>query len=76
MGDERLHLPNLPGQMVNTTGCGDAFMAAIGWAYLEGMDLKETAMAGLAAGVIAMESEETINPAMSATAITKKMKNI
>lgn len=73
MGSQRIHLPNLPGHMVNTTGCGDAFMAAIGWAYLEGMDLKETALAGLAAGAIAMESEETINPAMSATALRTRM---
>lgn len=75
MGGERVQLPNLPGQMVNTTGCGDAFMAAIGWAYLEGMDLRETALAGLAAGAVAMESAETINPAMSATAIKNRMKN-
>ena len=74
MDGERLWLPNLPGEMVNTTGCGDAFMGAIGWAYLEGMDLKETALAGLAAGAIAMESAETINPAMSATAIRNRMK--
>ena len=76
MGDERLHLPNLPGNMVNTTGCGDAAMGAIGWAYLEGMNLKETALAGLAAGAIAMESAETINPAMSATSIRNRMNNI
>ena len=75
MGDERLWLPNLPGKMVNTTGCGDAFMAAIGWAYLEGMDLKATALAGLAAGSIAMESEETINPAMSAAEIQRRIQN-
>ena len=75
MGNERLWLPNLPGTMVNTTGCGDAFMAAIAWAYLEGMDLKETARAGLAAGSIAMESAETINPAMSATALKNRMNN-
>ena len=74
MGKEKLWLPNLPGKMVNTTGCGDAFMAAIGWAYLEGMNLKETAMAGLAAGAVAMESDETINPAMSATALKDRMK--
>ena len=74
MGTERLWLPNLPGRMVNTTGCGDAFMAAIGWAYLEGMDLKQTALAGLAAGAIAMESAETMNPAMSADEIKKRMK--
>ena len=66
MGEEKLWLPNLPGNMVNTTGCGDSFTAAIVWAYLEGKDLRSTAMAGLAAGSITMESPETINPAMSA----------
>ena len=73
MGKERLLLPNIPGNMVSTTGCGDAFMAAIAWAYLEGMDLEQTALAGLAAGSIAMESVETINAAMSATAIKNRM---
>ena len=76
MGNERLQLPNLRGKMVNTTGCGDAFMGALGWAYLEGRNLRDTALAGLAAGAIAMESEETINPAMSATAIKNRINNI
>ena len=67
------HIPCLPGKMVNTTGCGDAFMAAIAWAYLEGTDLENTARAGLAASAIAMESEETINPAMSVEALRKKL---
>lgn len=74
MGSERLHLPNLPGTMVNTTGCGDAAMAAIAWAYLQGSDLKTTALSALAAGVITMESSETINPAMSKTALVQRMK--
>ena len=52
---ERVHLPVLPAEMVNTTGCGDAFMAAITWAYLAGTDLTGTAKAGLAASAIAME---------------------
>ena len=73
MGDQRLWLPNLPGHMVNTTGCGDAFMAALVWSYLQGSDLKQTALAGLAAGSIAMESGETINPLMSASALKSRM---
>ena len=73
MGKERLWLPTIPGQMVNTTGCGDAYMAALVWAYLEGSDLETTARAGLAAGSIAMESPETINPNLSAQALKNRM---
>lgn len=74
MDGQTMILANLPGSMINTTGCGDAFMAAIVWAYLEGMDLETTALAGLAAGSVAMESPETINPAMSAAALRQRMK--
>ena len=70
---EQLWLENIPGQMVNTTGCGDAVMAALVWAYMEDKNLEESALAGLAAGSIAIESMETINPAMSATALKLRM---
>ena len=73
MDGQMIRLPNIPGNMVNTTGCGDAFMAALVWAYLEGTDLEDTARAGLAAGSIAMESEQTINPAISADALKQRM---
>lgn len=69
MGDQRVKLPSLPGTMVNTTGCGDSFMAALVWAYMEGTDLHDTALAGLAAGALTLESSQTINPAMSAAAL-------
>ena len=68
----QVQLPPLPGTMVNTTGCGDAFMAAITWAYLQGTDLTDAVRAGLAASVIAMESAETINPAMSEDALRQR----
>ncbi len=71
--EEQLWLENLPASMVSTTGCGDAFMAALVWAYMEEKDLHSTALAGLAAAAIAMESKETINPAMSATAVRSRM---
>ena len=71
--DRGLHLPSIPGSMVNATGCGDAFMAALAWAYMEGMDLEQSAYAGLAASSIALEGSETINPEMSVDAIKSRL---
>ncbi len=73
--DNSVHMDNIPGKMVNTTGCGDAFMAALVWAYLEGFDLTQSARAGLAAGSVAMETNETINSEMSAEALKARMDN-
>ena len=70
---DRLWMANPPANVVNTTGCGDAFMAALVWAYLEGTDLEGTLKAGLAASSIAIETSETINPAMSATALKARI---
>ena len=72
-GERKLWLPVIPGNMVNTTGCGDAFTAALIWAYMEDLDLQETARAALAAGSIAMESAETINSQMSPEALRERM---
>ena len=71
--EEQLWMENIPGDMVNTTGCGDSVMAALVWAWINDLDLKETLKAGLAAGSITMQSTETINPAMSATALKLRM---
>lgn len=70
---ERVWLSNLPCKPVNTTGCGDAFMSALVWAYMEGLSLKASAKAGLAAASIAMESKQTINPDLCDTALRARM---
>lgn len=64
-----VRLPCFPADIRNATGAGDAFMAALVWAYLEGTDLEDTARLAQAAAAIAVESEETINPAMEAGAV-------
>lgn len=58
-------LPIVPGEMRNATGCGDAFLAALAWAFCEDLPLADAARAGLAAAAIALAGAETINPAMS-----------
>ncbi len=72
--EQGVFLDNIRGNMVSTTGCGDTFMAALVWSYLEGANLANTALAGLAAASIAMETHQTINAAMSATALRQRMK--
>ena len=64
-----LRLPCCPAHMVNATGAGDAFMAALTWAYLEGADLERTARLAQAAAAIAIGGAETINPELNAEAV-------
>lgn len=68
-----LRLSSAEAKVKNTTGAGDAFMAALVWAYLEGMDLRQSAEAASAAAAIAAEGEETINPALSEKTLRERI---
>ena len=72
-GEESRIYPCIPAAVSSTTGAGDAFMAALVWAYLKGMDLEDTVRAASAAAAIVTESEETINPALSETALRERI---
>ena len=48
-------------------------MSALGWSFLQEYDLETSARAGLAAASIAIESRETISPAMNVQAIQERM---
>lgn len=65
--------PICKAEMRNATGAGDAMMASLVWSFLSGRTLAESAAAGTAAAALAVESEETINPAMSAEAVERRM---
>lgn len=75
-GEERHLVPCCPAEMRNATGAGDAFMAGLTWAWMEGLSLRETAQAGAAAGAIAIEAEETINSNLNVTALRERMGQI
>ena len=68
-----VHQPCLPAKVANATGAGDAFMAALAWAYLEGTDLKDTAALASAAASIAIEGAETINPVLSVESVRERV---
>ena len=68
-----VHQPCLPAKVANATGAGDAFMAGLAWAYLEGTDLKDTAALASAAASIAIEGAETINPVLSVESVRERV---
>lgn len=54
--------PALPGDVVNTTGAGDAFLAGVVYAYAKGMDFPKTAQYGLMAARATLMSPKAVNP--------------
>ena len=72
--DETVWEPAPEAEVVNTTGAGDALMAAIAWSWLRGENLSRTAALGAAASAIAIESDETISPLLSAEAVLARAK--
>ena len=53
-------------EMMNATGAGDAFLAGLVYGYVSGFSAARAADCALAAGHIAVESDETISREMSA----------
>lgn len=70
--DETVWQPAPRAEVKSTTGAGDALMASIAWAWLRGENLSRTAALGAAAAAIAIECEDTINPALSTEAVLRR----
>ena len=64
-GKKRGLLPCYPGTIRNTTGCGDAFLAAAADAWLEGLDVLEGARRALAAAAWCAADERAVSPTLS-----------
>ena len=61
-GERRVMLPCEDGPIVNTTGAGDAALAALVWADRRGGDLERCARAALHAGAVTCSVEEANHP--------------
>lgn len=54
--------PALPGEVVNTTGAGDAFLAGVVFAHAKGIAFPQTAQYGLMAARATLMSPKAVNP--------------
>lgn len=63
-GETCVRVPGRKLEMVNASGAGDAFTAALVWAWSKNMTLEESCIAGMAAASIAVESVSAVNPEM------------
>ena len=75
-GRQCVYLPGLERSLVNATGAGDAFSAALLWAHVQGLSLQESGLAGMAAASIAVESIETVNPELNEKILRERMATI
>ena len=67
-------IPCAPGTVVNTTGCGDAFVAAAADAYLNGLGTMDAARRALAAAAICAGEAAAVSPRLSPEAIDLKLR--
>ena len=70
------HLPQPEIKLVNATGAGDAYMAALVFSYLEGYEINFSAKFATAAAILALSHENTINPNINLDAINDKMEEL
>ena len=54
--------PALPGEVINTTGAGDAFLAGVVFAHAKGIAFPQTAQYGLMAARATLMSPKAVNP--------------
>lgn len=66
--------PCCPAHIVNTTGCGDAFIAAAVIAYAMGKDIRTMAHMGQAASAICAEAESAVSPTVTLEQVLNLMK--
>ena len=74
-GNHRGNILPIETRVINTTGAGDSYIAAVIWAYLKGFDLEKSAKAGLSASYICINSSSTVAKNISEEQIINLMEN-
>ena len=69
---ERCLIPCPETRLVNASGGGDAMMAGFVRAFLDGLPIEAAARFALACSAIAVESPETVNPALCYTTASRR----
>ncbi|MDD4290838.1 MAG: PfkB family carbohydrate kinase [Clostridia bacterium] len=59
-------IPCVKGEVVNTTGAGDALMASLIWGHAMGFDIEKKARMGMIAAKLCLSSERTVFDGLSA----------
>lgn len=72
--EKYIKAPNI--EIINATGAGDAFMAAIAYAHLNNLDIENTLKFAITTSILTLENEYTINPNISVKSIIKRMKEL
>ena len=70
---ESFTIPSRSTVVRNASGAGDAFTAGVAWGLACGLDLRDTAEIAVTLSAIALESENTVNDQLSATALAERM---
>ena len=73
-GISKNHISGEKIKVVNATGAGDAFIAALVYGYYNDFDIDYSAKFAMSAAVLALSHEATINPNMSVENIKNIMK--
>ncbi|MCR5324171.1 MAG: carbohydrate kinase family protein [Lachnospiraceae bacterium] len=69
-------VPSLATDIVNTSGCGDTFLAGAVKGYLEGGDIEAMAKYGSAAAAICAASEETVSGKLSPMSVAEVLNRV
>ena len=63
-------------RVLNATGAGDAFMAALAYAYIHNLDIENTIKFAMTTSILTLENQYTINPNLSVENINNRMKEL